>query len=138
MKRREFIAGLGSVVVVRPVVARAQQPERIRRIGMLTGLASDDHEAQARNAAFLRALKELGWTVGRNIRIDFRWGPGNADLYRRHAAELVALAPDVILTNGTTAIGPVLQTTRTIPVVFVDVIDPVGRRVCGKPRAAGW
>jgi putative tryptophan/tyrosine transport system substrate-binding protein len=116
---------LGSVAAW-PLAVRAQQPERIRRIGVLTGLTSDDQEAQTRNATFLRALQELGWTVGRNIRIDFRWGPGSAELYRRHAAELVALAPDVILTNGTTAIGPVLQTTRTIPVVFVDVIDPVG------------
>jgi len=79
-----------------------------------------------RNASFLRALQELGWTVGRNVRIEYRWGPGNAELYRRHAADLVALAPDVILTNGTSTIGPVLQTTRTVPIVFVDVIDPVG------------
>jgi putative ABC transport system substrate-binding protein len=93
---------------------------------MLTGLAADDQEAQTRNATFLRTLQGLGWTVGRNIRIDYRWGPSNAELYRRHAAELVALAPDAIVTNGTSTVGPVLQTTRTIPIVFVDVIDPVG------------
>ena len=88
--RRDFIAGLGSTAAW-PLAARAQQAERVRRIGMLTGLASDDQEAQTRNATFLRALQELGWTVGRNLRIDYRWGPGNADLYRREAGELVAL-----------------------------------------------
>jgi putative ABC transport system substrate-binding protein len=88
-------------------------------------LGSDDQEGQTRNAAFLQALQELGWTVGRNIRIDYRWGAGNAELYRKHAADLVALAPDIILTNGTSTIGPVLQTTRTVPIVFVNVTDPV-------------
>ena len=82
-------------------------------------------EGQTRNAAFLQALQELGWTVGRNIRIDYRWGAGNAELYRKHAADLVALAPDIILTNGNSTIGPVLQTTRTVPIVFVNVTDPV-------------
>jgi putative ABC transport system substrate-binding protein len=125
MRRREFIAGLGSAAAW-PLVGGAQQFERIRRIGMVTGLAADDQEAQTRNATFLRALQELGWTVGRNVRIDYRWGPGNAELYRRQAADLVALAPDVILTNGTSTIGPVLQTTRTVPIVFVNVTDPVG------------
>jgi len=125
VNRRELIGGLGSAAVW-PVMARAQQGERVRRIGMLTGLASDDQEAQTRNATFLRALQELGWTIGRNLRIDYRWGPGNADLYRRQAGELVALEPDVIVTNGTTTVGPVLQTTSKVPVVFVDVIDPVG------------
>jgi putative ABC transport system substrate-binding protein len=93
---------------------------------MLTGLAADDQEAQARNAIFVRALQELRWTVARDIRIDYRWGPGNAELYRRHAADLVALAPDVILTSGTSTMGPLLQTTRTVPIVFVNVNDPVG------------
>jgi putative ABC transport system substrate-binding protein len=124
VKRREFIAGLGAAAW--PLTAPAQQTERLRRIGMLTGLASDDQVAQTRNATFLRALQEFGWMVGRNLRIDYRWGPGNAELYRTHAADLVALAPDVILTNGTSTIGPVLQTTRTVPIVFVNVIDPVG------------
>jgi putative ABC transport system substrate-binding protein len=123
MRRRDFIAGLGSTAAW-PLVARAQQP--MRRIGMLSGLASDDKESQTRNATFERALRELGWTVGGNVRIAHRWGPGNAELYRRHAADLVALAPDVILTSGTSTIGPVLQTTRTVPIVFVNVNDPVG------------
>jgi putative ABC transport system substrate-binding protein len=98
----------------------------MRRIGMLTGLSADDQEAQTRNAMFVRALQDLGWTVGRDIRIDYRWGPGNAELYRRHAADLVALEPDVILTSGTSTMGPLLQTTRTVPIVFVNVNDPVG------------
>jgi len=125
MRRRTFIAGLGSAAAW-PVVAQTQQPERMRRIGMLTGLASDDQEAQTRNATLLRALQELGWTVGGNLRIDYRWGPGTAELYRRHAADLVALGADVILTSGTSTIGPVLQTTSKVPIVFVNVNDPVG------------
>jgi putative tryptophan/tyrosine transport system substrate-binding protein len=125
MRRREFIAGIGSAATW-PLTARAQG-NRVRRIGVLQNLGADDPESQARMTAFRQGLEELGWIVGRNVRIDYRWGaPGDAELYRRHAAELVALAPDVILTNGTTTIGPVLQTTRTIPVVFVEVIDPVG------------
>jgi len=124
MKRREFITLLGGAAAW-PLAARAQQRERMRRIGLLLNLGSDDQEGQTRNAAFLQALQELGWTVGRNIRIDYRWGAGNAELYRKHAADLVALAPDIILTNGTSIIGPVLQTTRTVPIVFVNVTDPV-------------
>ena len=125
MKRREFITLLGGAAAAWPLAARAQQRERMRRIGLLLNLGSDDQEGQTRNAAFLQALQELGWTVGRNIRIDYRWGAGNAELYRKHAADLVALAPDIILTNGTSIIGPVLQTTRTVPIVFVNVTDPV-------------
>ena len=124
MKRRDFITLLGGAAAW-PLAARAQQRERMRRIGLLLNLGSDDQEGQTRNAAFLQALQELGWTVGRNIRIDYRWGAGNAELYRKHAADLVALAPDIILTNGTSIIGPVLQTTRTVPIVFVNVTDPV-------------
>jgi ABC-type uncharacterized transport system substrate-binding protein len=124
MKRREFITLIGGAVAW-PLAARAQQSERMRRVGVLINLASDDAEGQTRNAAFLQGLQELGWTVGRNVRIDYRWGLGNAELYRRHAADLVSLAPDVILTNGTSTIGPVLQTTRTVPIVFVNVTDPV-------------
>jgi len=123
--RRELLAALGGAAAAWPLAARAQQPDRVRRIGILTYLASDDADAQSRNAAFLRGLQELGWAVGRNVRIDYRWGLGNADFYRRQAADLVSLAPDVILTNGTSTIGPVLQTTRTIPIVFVNVTDPV-------------
>ena len=125
MKRREFITLLGGAAAAWPLAARAQQRERMRRIGLLLNLGSDDQEGQTRNAAFLQALQELGWTVGRNIRIDYRWGAGNAELYRKHAADLVALAPDIILTNGNSTIGPVLQTTRTVPIVFVNVTDPV-------------
>jgi putative ABC transport system substrate-binding protein len=125
LKRRDFITLLGGAAAAWPLAAHAQQAGGMRRIGVLSNLASDDQEAQTRNAAFLQGLQELGWTVGRNVRIDYRWGLGNAELYRRHAADLVALAPDVILTNGTSTIGPVLQTTRTIPIVFVNVTDPV-------------
>ena len=125
LKRRDFITLLGGAAAAWPLAAHAQQAGGMRRIGVLSNLASDDQEAQTRNAAFLQGLQELGWTVGRNVRIDYRWGLGNAEIYRRHAADLVALAPDVILTNGTSTIGPVLQTTRTIPIVFVNVTDPV-------------
>ncbi len=125
MRRREFISLSVGAAVSWPIVARAQQPGRMRRIGALTELAADDPEAQARNAALLQALQELSWTVGRNMQIDFRWGAGNAEYYRARAAELIALGPDVILANGTSIIGPVLQTTRTVPVVFVNVTDPV-------------
>jgi len=117
VKRRDFITLLGGAAAW-PLAARAQQRERMRRIGVLLNLGSDDQEGQTRNAAFLQALQELGWTVGRNIRIDYRWGAGNAELYRKHAADLVALAP-------ASTIGPVLQTTRTVPIVFVNVTDPV-------------
>jgi putative ABC transport system substrate-binding protein len=127
IERRKLLALLGTVAasLAQPLAASAQQPDRMRRIGVLSNLASDDQEGQIRIAAFLQALQELGWTVGRNVRIDYRWGFGNTELYRRHAAELVALVPDVILTNGTSTIGPVLQTTRTVPIIFVNVTDPV-------------
>jgi putative tryptophan/tyrosine transport system substrate-binding protein len=105
---------------------RAQQAERMRRIGVITSLASDDPEYQARNAAFLQALRELGWTVGRNLQIDYRWGSGDADLSRRNAAELAALAPDVILATGAPTLAPLLQATRSVPIVFVQIADPVG------------
>jgi putative ABC transport system substrate-binding protein len=125
MQRREFITLLGGAAAW-PVAARAQQPERMRRIGVLMTLAADDPEAQARNAAFLQALSELGWTVGRNVQIDYRWGVGGTDRYRSRAAELVALAPDVILTSGAAGMGAMQQVTQTMPVVFVQVTDPVG------------
>ena len=98
----------------------------MRRIGVLMTCAADDPEAQARIAAFLQGLQQLGWTVGRNVRIDYRWGAGDADRIRRHAAELVALAPDVILATGTATVAPLLQATRTVPIVFASVLDPVG------------
>jgi putative tryptophan/tyrosine transport system substrate-binding protein len=125
MRRREFIAGLGSAAAW-PVAARAQQPERMRRIGVLLPAAADDAEFQARVGAFLQALALLGWTVGRNVRIDTRWATTNAAEIRRHAAELAALAPDIILANGGSTLGPLLQVTRTVPIVFATVSDPVG------------
>ena len=110
-----------------PLAARAQQAERMRRIGVLMAAAADDPEYQARMAAFQQGLAQLGWTDGRNVRIDTRWATTNADDIRRHAAELAALAPDVILAaTGTTTVAPLLQATRTVPIVFVVVIDPVG------------
>jgi putative ABC transport system substrate-binding protein len=123
--RRKFLATLGGAAAAWPLAARAQQ-ERMRRIGVLVSLPADDPQAQARNAAFLQGLQELGWTVGRNVRIDFRWGAGNADRVRRDAAELVALAPDVLLAPGTSTLEPLLQVTRVVPIVFVHVADPVG------------
>jgi putative tryptophan/tyrosine transport system substrate-binding protein len=124
MRRREFIAGLGGVAAW-PVVARAQQPERIRRISILLATTSDDAEFQAWVGAFLQALALLGWTIGRNVRIDTRWATDAADV-RRHAAELVALAPDVILAHGASTVAALLQVTRTVPIVFPTAVDPVG------------
>jgi putative ABC transport system substrate-binding protein len=126
MRRREFITLLGGAAAW-PVAARAQQPERMRRIGVLMASAADDSENQARMAAFLQGLAQLGWNDGRNIRIDTRWATTNADDLRRHAAELAALAPDVLVAaTGTATVGPLLQATRTVPIVFVAVVDPVG------------
>jgi putative ABC transport system substrate-binding protein len=125
VKRREFITLLGGAAAW-PVAARAQQREQMRRIGVLMNLGSDDAEGQARNAAFLQGLQELGWTVGRNVRIEYRWGAGDAELFRRHGLELVALAPDVILAGGGAVVPSLLQATRTIPIVFTLTPDPVG------------
>jgi putative ABC transport system substrate-binding protein len=126
MKRREFITLLGGAAAAWPLAARAQQPERMRRIGVLEGLVADDPNVQALHAAFLQGLQELGWTEGRNVRIDTRWTAGNADNVRKYAAELIALAPDVILATGSLVLGPLLRTTHTVPVVFAIVPDPVG------------
>jgi putative ABC transport system substrate-binding protein len=126
LKRREFMTLLGGAAAAWPVAARAQQGDRIRRIGVLTGLAADDPEGQARFAAFAQGLAQLGWTDGRNVRIDTRWTAGNADDARKYAAELVALAPDVIFATGGASVGPLLQATRTVPIVFAFVPDPVG------------
>ena len=109
-----------------PLAARAQQGERVRRVGVLLPAAADDAEFQARLAAFYQGLALLGWTIGRNVRIDTRWATANAADIRRHAAELVALAPDVILAHGASTVGPLLQATRTVPIVFPIVGDPVG------------
>jgi putative tryptophan/tyrosine transport system substrate-binding protein len=125
MERRKFITLLGGAAVAWPVAARAQQGEPMRRIGVLMSLGADDAEGQARLAAFSQALKQLGWSEGRNLRIDTRWT--TADDIRKHAAELVALAPDVLVAGGGTAtVAPLLQATRTVPIVFTVVIDPVG------------
>jgi putative ABC transport system substrate-binding protein len=126
MRRRAFISLLGGAAAAWPLAARAEQAERMRRIGVLLTLTAGDAESLARNAAFLQGLQELGWTDGRNLRIETRRAQGDADEIRRHAAELVALAPDVILAGGTANVGPLLQATRTVPIVFVNVADPVG------------
>ena len=126
MKRREFITLLGGAAATRPLAARAQQPERLRRIGVLMSLAADDPEGQARLTAFLQGLQELGWADGRNITIDVRSTAGDAKRIRSEAVELVALAPDVILAVGGQVVGGLLQTTRTVPVVFTQTPDPVG------------
>ena len=126
MIRREFITLLGGAAATWPLAARAQQPDRVRRIGVLMGQAEDDPEAQARVAAFQQSLQRLGWSDGRNVRIDSRWAAGDSDRTRRYAAELIALAPDVILAPGSFTMGPLLQATRTVPIVFVHVPDPVG------------
>ena len=122
--RREFITLLGGSAAAWPLAAGAQQGERMRRIGMLTSLAADDPQMSARDAAFWQALQELGWTVGRNLRVEQRWGAGDPERMRKHAAELAVLAPDVILVTGG-ATEWLLKATRTIPVVFVAIADPV-------------
>ena len=126
MKRREFITLLGGAAVAFPLAASAQQRERTRRIGVLMNLASDDAEGQARLAAFLQGLQEAGWAVGRNMRIDLRWGGGDPESFRKQASELVALAPDIVFASGIPAATPLLQATRTVPIVFAQVVDPVG------------
>jgi putative ABC transport system substrate-binding protein len=126
MTRRELIALLSSTAASWPLRARAQQPERVRRIGVLQGLAANDPEGQARFAAFLQALQQLGWTDGRNIQIVHRFTDGDTDRARAYAAELVALAPDLVLTSGASTVGTMLQVSRSVPVVFVGAADPVG------------
>jgi putative ABC transport system substrate-binding protein len=126
MDRREFIAALGGAAAW-PLAARAQQRERMRRVGLMLGLlAADDPEAQTRITAFVQGLQERGWTDGRNVRIDYRWGLGDADRLRKSAAELVALAPDVFLAGGNSALAALQQATSTVPIVFANVSDPVG------------
>jgi putative ABC transport system substrate-binding protein len=125
VRRREFIAGLGGAAMALPLAARAQQPERMRRIGVLLPAAADDAEFQARLGAFLQGLGQLDWTIGRNVRVDTRWATANAAEIRRHAVELASLAPDVILAHGASTVAPLLQATRTVPVVFPVLGDPV-------------
>ena len=127
MRRREFISLLGGAAAAWPLAAHAQQLERVRRIAVLQGGGDrDDPRSQPNTAAFLQALQQLGWTDGRNVRIDYRWPAGDADKARKYAAELVALAPEVIVAVSTASLTPLLQATRTVPIVFVGVIDPVG------------
>ena len=126
MRRREFVTLLGSAAVAWPLLARAQQSGATRRIGVLIPVPASDPESLTRLAALLQGLQEFGWAVGRNVRIDYRFTEGDPERIRRGAAELVALAPDVIFTEGHSTMGPFLQATRTVPIVFTIVIDPVG------------
>jgi putative ABC transport system substrate-binding protein len=123
--RRELLAALGGAAAW-PLAARAQQSKRMRRIGVLMPYAANDPQVQSRNAAFLQGLQQLGWTVGTNVAIDYRWSAGNEDDTRKYAAELVALAPDVIFASGSTAVGPLQRATRSVPIVFALAPDPVG------------
>ena len=124
MRRRTFITLLGGAAAAWPLAAGAQQGDRVRRIGVL--MTTDDAEGQARMGAFLQGLQHLGWVDGRNVRIEARWTVGKADNVRRYVAELAALAPDVIVATGSASVGPLLQTTHAIPIVFAQVVDPVG------------
>ena len=126
MKRREFITLLGGAVAAWPLAARAQQAQRMRRIGVLLPAGADDAVFQTRMTVFLQELALLGWTVARNLRIDIRWATADAAEIRRHAAELAALAPDLVLASGDSTVPPLLQATRTVPIVFPVVTDPVG------------
>jgi len=126
--RREFVAGVGSTAACAwSVVAGAQQPDRMRRIGVLLNYARNDPNVSPRLEAFEKGLQELSWSVGRNIQIDYRFGAGDPDLFRKYAAELVALAPEVILAEGSVAVQPLLEVTRVLPIVFVGTVDPIGR-----------
>lgn len=125
MQRREFVMLLGAAAAW-PLAANAQQQEGMRRIGMLTGITGEDVQTKARIAAFLHELQKLGWTEGRNVRMDIRAGAGNLTTIRKYAAELVALAPDVIVVSGATPVTLLLEATRTVPIVFTIVVDPMG------------
>ena len=126
MRRRDLIKGFAGSAIAWPLGAGAQQAQSVRRIGVLTPFAADDPEAKARVEAFVEALQQLGWSVGRNVQIDIRWGAGDAERTRHYAAELVALAPDAILAAGGATVGPLLQATRSVPIVFTLTPDPVG------------
>ena len=126
MRRRDFINAIISSAAVWPVSAAAQQPQRMRRIGVILATTADDAEFQAWLGAFLQGLQQSGWSIGQNVRIDTRWATSNPAVIRKHAAELVALNPDVILAHGASTVGPLLQATRTVPIVFAVAADPVG------------
>ena len=125
MRRREFIAALGGAATW-PIIASAQQTDRVRRIGVLMHVTENDPDGQARLTAFVERLKELGWVEGRNLRFDIRWGPDDPDRYPRQAAELVALAPDVLVAPTSFTLAALQRATRSVPIVFMGVIDPVG------------
>ena len=137
MRRRDFIKVIGGSAVTWPLSARAQQGERMRRIGVLLNVAADDPESLTRVTALAQGLQELGWIDGRNVRIDYRWGGANVERTRRYAAELVALAPDVIVSSGTPAVAALEQATSTVPIVFVQVPDPVGGGFVGSLARPG-
>jgi len=126
MRRREFIKVIGGAAATWPVAAHAQQPERMRRIGVILPAVSDDLKFQTWIGSFLQALQQSGWTIGRNVQVETRWATANSAAIRKHAAELAALAPDVILAHGSMTVGPLLETTRTVPIVFPVIADPVG------------
>src|ERR1700674_2903028 len=138
MRRRDFVMGLVGAAVAWPLAARAQQPDRMRRIGVLMALGENDPEAKAWLSAFTQGLQELGWIDGRNLRMDIRWAAGNVDLMRMFAKELVDLRPDAILAHTTPGTAALQRETRTIPVVFAGISDPVGDGfVAGLPRPGG-
>ena len=126
MKRRDFITLMGGTAVAWPLAARAQQREPMRRIGVLMSLAADDLDAPPRVSAFAQGLQERSWTVGGNVRIDYRWGAGDLDLFRKYATELVALKPDVVVASAASIVAALQQASRTVPIVFVSTIDPIG------------
>jgi putative ABC transport system substrate-binding protein len=126
MRRREFIGLVGGMTASLPLAVRGQQSGRMRHVGVLMNLAANDPEAQRRSAAFTQALRQLDWFDGQNVQVEYRWGAGDVALFRKYAAELVAAAPDVILATGTPVMDALQQVTRTVPIVFVTVIDPVG------------
>ena len=138
MRRREFIKLLGGAATAWPLAARAQQGERMRRIGVLLPATADDPQFQTLVGAFLQGLQQLGWSIGRNVRIDIRWATANAGEIRRHAADLATLAPDAIMAHGTSTVRPLLQATRTVPIVFSVAADPVGAglSIASRGRAA--
>ena len=126
MNRREFITLIGGAVAVWPLAARAQRADQMRRIGVLMPFAEDHPVGQARLVAFVQGLQQLGWTDGRNVRIDYRWSAGDADRLRKLAMELIALGPDVVMAFTSAAVAPLRQVTSTVPIVFAVVADPVG------------
>jgi putative tryptophan/tyrosine transport system substrate-binding protein len=138
MRRREFITLLGGAAVTWPLAAPAQQPGRMRHIGVLMSVGESDPEGQAQLTAFMQKLKEFGWAEGRNLRLNIRWGAGDGERYHRYAAELVALAPDVIVASSSPVVAALQQATRAVPIVFIGVIDPVGAGfVASLARPAG-